>query len=347
MKFFIIIFCGCAIAQAGFAQELSISDSVMPIMENVEKMPPQKYSERHYAEIQEALKRDAEKVRVVSYNILFDLFDAQLVDKTHSWESRLPRVVASIKNMAPDLLCLQEVYPKQLEDLRSHLGAEFAFVVGDSKTGELNVIGYRKERFESVSSTSLTMPFNPKDEALVARIPDLLPPELEPGKQLTLAHFLDKLTGKHVVALNTHLTFYRVNSREDQVRFIADLISQLQAEQEVVILTGDFNTLPNRPDLSFPRFYDGTHLEQIFQSVVKDTREVALLGSMGPLSTFTKDFSKAGSHPFEGTGTPGFILDHIYVSKEIEVIAHATEASRVDGHFPSDHMPIVADILLP
>jgi endonuclease/exonuclease/phosphatase family metal-dependent hydrolase len=41
------------------------------------------------------------------------------------------------------------------------------------------------------------------------------------------------------------------------------------------------------------------------------------------------------------------ILDHIYVAGAVEVLLHAVEPARVDGHFPSDHMPLIADLLFP
>jgi endonuclease/exonuclease/phosphatase family metal-dependent hydrolase len=51
--------------------------------------------------------------------------------------------------------------------------------------------------------------------------------------------------------------------------------------------------------------------------------------------------------PFQMTESPEVILDHIYVSPAVSVIINAIEPSLVDGRFPSDHMPVIADILLP
>ncbi|MBS0636427.1 MAG: endonuclease/exonuclease/phosphatase family protein [Verrucomicrobia bacterium] len=304
------------------------------------------------------LAKSSQKLRVVTYNILFDLFDNQLEEKTHSWPERLPRVIKSIEMMKPDILCVQEPYPTQLKDLQKQLENTFACFVGTSTTGELNAIFYNKERFKldsepysdgavNLSSASLSLPLNPKDEALVKQIPNFLPPELEPCKQLTMVHLRDKRTNKSFAVLNTHLTYYRVNSREDQAHFIVGLIRKLYALKKPVIFTGDLNTFPNRPDIARFRYYDGNHIKQIFETVLKNTQDVALLGHVGPLSTFTKDFLNPDSKPFEGTGTVGVILDYIYVSPEITVLINATEPSKVNGQFPSDHMPVIADILLP
>lgn len=323
-----------------------IVDSVVPIVDKIQTLPPQKYSERLCAEISNALEKRDQMVRVVTFNVLFDLFDHQM-EKIHSWPKRLERVSLSILNMQPDLLCVQETYPNQLEDLKKQLGMEcFA---GDCKTGELNAIFFNTERFErddAEISQILEMPINPKDDALIAAIPDLLPPELEPGRRLTILHLKDKLTGKSLVVLNTHLTYYRVNTREDQVHYIVDLVNKFQAQGKTVILAGDFNTLPNRPEQTTYKFHDGSHMMQIFRTALKNTKETALLGHIGPISTYTKDFLKPGSKVFSEVGTPELILDHIFVSPHVTVLINAIEPSKVNGQFPSDHLPVFADILL-
>ncbi len=331
-----------------------ITYSVMPVLEKIESHPPEKYSENHLSEIHELLAKQAEKIRVVTYNILLDLFDHKLEDQTHSWAARLPKVVQSINNMRPDVLCLQESYPNQIEDLQTSLGDDYSYFVGAGATGEVNAIFYNRERFEidwesygaDLANATLEMPLNPKDEQLIPRN-KILPPEIEPGRQLTLAHFRDKLTGKTFAVINTHLTFYRHNSREVQAQYIAGLVQKMQALKIPVIFAGDLNTFSNHPDREFP-FFDGTRVCQIFQRMMKDTRDAALLGHIGPSSTGLRTFiGRDGKGPFEIGENPDVILDHIYVSPDVPVIIHATERALVDGRFPSDHMPVIADIVLP
>lgn len=335
-----------------------VSLSIIPFLENLEITPADKYSENFRLKIEELLKRKDEKIRIVTYNVLFDVFDHKLKDKTLAWVQRFPNVVASIENMHPDILCVQETYPSQLNDLKQSLKDGYSCFVGLSTKGELNAIFYRKDRFEldmglyqiddlDVSSASIKLPLNPKDDCLLSKVPNLLPSDLEPGRQLTLAHFRDRLTGKSFTVINTHLNYYRINSREDQADFIEKLVRGLHTLNKPVILSGDFNTFPNRPDRLQLPFYDGNHLCQIFQRVLNDTRAVALLGHVGPISTGLKDFLERGDAPFQNSEDSDVILDHIYTSPSISVIITATEPSLVNDHFPSDHMPVIADILLP
>jgi endonuclease/exonuclease/phosphatase family metal-dependent hydrolase len=357
-RFLLTVLCLLSCILLPCAADVKISHSVVPFLETLENTPPGKYSQNYTLQIDASLKKKNEKIRIITYNILFDVFDDQLKDKTYCWAERCSNVLACIENMHPDILCVQEVYPAQLEDLRRSLGAYFASFVGKSAQGELNAIFYRTDRFEldtknhhvgtlDVSSASVELPLNPKDDVFVAKIPTFLPPDLEPGRQLTLAHFHDKFTGKSFVVINTHLTYYRINSREDQASFIEKLVQNLHALQKPVIVSGDFNTFPNRPDRMKLPFYDGDRICQILQRSLRDTKEIALLGHVGPSTTTLPGFFSRGTRPFENSEDSDVILDHIFVSPGITVLVNANEPIQINDRFPSDHMPVIADILLP
>jgi hypothetical protein len=68
---------------------------------------------------------------------------------------------------------------------------------------------------------------------------------------------------------------------------------------------------------------------------------------VGPLASSIRDFLYRGNKPFDETESPGVILDHIYVSPTVSVLINGIEPCLVDDRFPSDHMPVIADILLP
>lgn len=352
LSIFLLIFSLGSITQI----EASISHSIVPLIEELEETVPKKYSEIYREKVQKYLVRKEEKIRVVSYNILFNLFDHRVKNKAHLWESRLPKMVTSIKNMQPDILCLQEVYPDQLTDLANAL-EEYEHFIGESISGELNAIFYKKDRFvldtknyeinaQNLSSALLKMPLNPKDESIVSAMPNFLSPELEPGTHLTLAHFYDRHTEKDFVVLNTHLTFFRLNSRLDQAKWITSLVNGLHQLNQPVIFAGDLNTFPNRPDLVSLPFYDGSHICQTIKAVLKDSSEASLLGHLGPHSTCLKDFFTRGNLPFESHEDQSVILDHIFVSPSVTSLISATEPCQISEDFPSDHFPILADIIL-
>lgn len=91
-------------------------------------------------------------------------------------------------------------------------------------------------------------------------------------------------------------------------------------------------------------FFDGNYmLRLITAKSLSNARDVALIGTLGPISTYT---NKPGSVlPFQGTGTPGIILDHIFVTKQLSVLTACVQPAQVDGRYASDHLPVVVDVL--
>jgi endonuclease/exonuclease/phosphatase family metal-dependent hydrolase len=309
----------------------AVENSVIPQIERwekVEQLPMNCYSKNQFLEIVAALEQKEERIRVATYNVLFNLYDHNL-DKLNRWPQRLPRIVELIEEMQPDILGVQELYPDQLLDLFPYLEETFDFYAPASQGGELNGIFYRKDRFELIDSQGWRMSTTSK---------------IAISETLTMLQLKDLKTGKCLAVFNTHLAFSKIEERDFQARFIADKIHSY-AEKMPVILTGDMNTFPHRLDLDKLPFYDGDYIHNILtKHDLRDAKEVSLLGHLGPISTFTN--ATTDGIPFKGIGTPGVFLDHIYVSDGITVLLHAVQSGTVQGHFPSDHMPVLIDCIL-
>lgn len=309
----------CLIFIAAFAG--GIENSIVPIMENfecVENLPAAKFSKNQFHEISNALERKQEKIRLVTYNMLFNLHEDRL-DEENRWVNRLPRIVNLIEEIEPDIISTQELYPAQVQDIVSLLESDFSFFSGQrDEDGESYGIFYRTNRFELISS--------------------------QMNYPLSSLKLKDMKTGKVICVFNTHMSFSNIEKRESSAHQIVDAIDRV-AKDTPVILTGDLNTFPGRLDLKDLPFYDGDYIHRILsKGALKNSSELALLGHFGPISTFTN--KEDNVKPFQGTGTPGIILDYIYVSNKITVLTHAVEPSTVDGHFPSDHMPVLIDFLI-
>jgi endonuclease/exonuclease/phosphatase family metal-dependent hydrolase len=309
----------------------SVENSIVPAIEKFEQLknlPVEKYSKNQYLEIASALQRINERIRLISYNVLFDFFDRNL-DKVNRWPQRLPRIVDLLEEMQPDIICVQELYTNQIQDLMPYLENTFLFYSGACEDGELIGIFYQKDRFEVVSSKIWYMTSTP---------------DVPSSETLTMLKLKDLKTGRHVAVFNTHLAFSNINKRDFQARFIAEHV-ELYAQQMPTILAGDINTFPNRLDLAKLPFYDGDYVHRILtQGALKDAINTSILGHLGPISTFSNHSNDVV--PFRGTGTPGVFLDHIYVSKDIHVLMHAVQSGTVGGHFPSDHLPVIVDLIV-
>lgn len=309
----------------------SVANSIIPLVEQIESLnnlSPSKYSKIQFAEIEEALSHKEDRIRLATYNMLFNLYDHNL-DENNRWPHRFPCIVELLQEMQLDIIGVQEPYPDQIDDLLASIGDEFAFYAKPCQDGELSGIFYRKDRFGVVEGKIWYMTNTP---------------DIPSSETLTMLQLKDLKTGRLVAIANTHLAFSKVDKRDFQARFIAKTLEPL-AQQMPVIFMGDLNTFPNRPDLGKLPFYDGDYIHRILtQGSLRDAKEMSLLGHVGPISTFTT--TPDGISPFQGTGTPGVMLDHIYVSKEITVLLQAVQPGTVEGNFPSDHMPLIIDFLI-
>lgn len=317
MRLLARLFALCFLTQLSAA---ALDHSIAALVEELESgsnLNPQKYSSSQYQEITSALKLAHQKVRVMSYNMLFDIYDLNL-DIENRWPSRLPRIVTLIETLQPDILCVQELQKHQIDDLLKKIGEKYSFSIDkDSKAKGFGGIFYKKDRFSLLESRK--------------------------WQSCEMIHLFDCKTEEKLRVFNTHLPFSDIDKRENTVLDIARIIAPY-TESEAVILAGDMNTFSNRPDLPNLPFYDGDRIESLLtKTSLENAYRKALLGHVGPISTFTNESQVAT--PFKGEGTPGIILDHLFVSHALLVLIHGTDPGRVEGHFPSDHMPVFIDLV--
>lgn len=311
-----------------FAQ---VDDSVILLMEkyeSLENLVPAKYSKKQFSEIRCNLMQKDKKIRVASYNVLFPLYDHNLAPENR-WPSRLPRVAEMIEEISADILGVQELYGSQLEELLPKISPDYVFFSHPCKDGEMNGIFYKKRRFELVGSMVWYMRETASDSS---------------SETLTMVELCDKKTNKTFFVFNAHFAFSNIEKRQFQAEFVAKKVA-LYSKRYPVIFMGDLNTFPSRLDLQKFPAYDGDYVHKtLTEGGLCDAKERSLLGHLGPISTFTNEGED--STPFKGKGTPGVFLDHIYVTKGIKVLMHAVQSGKVEGHFPSDHMPVVVDFLI-
>ena len=178
----------------------AIENSIIPLMEKyetIENLPQQKFLKSQYNEIQEALSQKETKIRLVSYNMLFNLYDHNL-SEIHRWPQRQQRIVEIIKDMQPDLIGAQELYKVQVDDLMSQIGGKHEFYSKSSPDGELNGIFYLRDRFQVLEKNVWPMNSNP---------------EISNFDTLTMLKLKDLLTGKIFAVFNTHLAFSKIEKR--------------------------------------------------------------------------------------------------------------------------------------
>jgi len=297
-----------------------------------------RYAPKQRVEIERYSRKKDQYFRVGTYNILFDRYDDKM-EKKHRWPQRLPRVVSLIKNMGCDVIGLQEPYQHQMEDLEKHLGSLYAFVPLDGAPGkEVNPLLISKKRFEVIESRE--WPLRVKNSRLEDK-----------NKRLLLVQIKDKRTGQELFIGNVHFSFQRVAHREEEALMLNRYMRKVfHREKLPLIIVGDFNLFPNRPDMKRFPFLDGDVVEShVLGNSFRDARVAALLGHVGPTGSYTNNPGETEDRhpaPVTGVGTTWLMLDRIFISPRITPIMHATISDRIDGEFPSDHLPVICDLLV-
>ena len=265
---------------------------------------------------------DAERppgwTRVLAYNVRYELGDVE----PRSWERRRDAVAETILQQDPDLVALQEVWRGQLGDLQERLPG-YEWVV--PKDGEEHAaIAYRSGRYSLVESGSRW----------------LSEPETAPGvpgwdsdyqKRFVYSTLHDEHTDTAVVLFSVHLPFTGERAPREAMLLVREAVTDVGTDLPVVV-AGDFNTSPGEVVYELANQHREPFRDLQYASDLADSVE-------GPELTFTG---------FPGDGEDACNIDHVLVTPDVSVVRTATVVpeSETAEFKPSDHRPIVADVLL-
>jgi len=259
----------------------------------------------------------------MTFNIRYD----EPRDNENAWPNRKELVASMIRFHRADLIGIQEALERQLDDLDTLLPDYDWVGVGraDGKVGgEFSAILYRKTRFTSLENSTFWL----------SETPDVPGPGWDAAypRIVTWVKLKDNQTGKVLFHFNTHFDHRGVRAREQSARLLADRINRIAAQLPVVV-TGDFN---------FTESSDGykilTRSEESgnARSALRDTRYLSQHGHHGPTSTFNE---------FKAL-VPNMKIDYVLVKGSIRVLQHGALSDTWDGRFPSDHLPVLAEVVI-
>lgn len=262
-------------------------------------------------------KKGPNEISVMTLNIRYDNPE----DSVNAWSSRSSIVYDVIRREKPDLLGLQEVLYHQYNYLDSLLtGYESAGVGRDDggRSGEMNPVFYRKDRFNMVRNVTFWLsdtPEVPGSKAWSSSLPRIV----------TWTQLVDKKTDEHMFFFNTHFAHDSDTARIMSARLLMSTVDSIAAGFPFVI-TGDFNVMPGSeayslltgPAESIPLF--------------KDSKDISEENPEGPAYTFNGFSDEPGS----------IRLDYIFVSNDMRVLQHRTLMKKEQGVFVSDHWPVIA-----
>lgn len=259
-------------------------------------------------------RRPVDYINVSSYNLRLDTQN----DGINAWPNRKDWVNALIRYHDFDIFGTQEGYRHQLEDIARLSEYRFTGSGRDDgkKKGEHSAIFYKKDRFKLLDSGDFWL----------SETPD------KPGKGwdatccnriASWAKFKDLLTKREFYFFNVHFDHQGVVARRESGKLMVEKIKEIAGDAPV-ILTGDFNSTPET--------------EQIYTIgiLLQDAYKASKMPPYGPEGTFTG---------FKWNAPMDKRIDYVFVSNHFDVLRYGVLTDAKHQRFPSDHHPVVAQLL--
>ncbi len=270
-----------------------------------------------------AFSEDDAALRVMTFNIRQNV----PADGQNAWPHRKTYAASMIRFHKADLAGLQEVLRNQLDDLTQLLPEYGWFGVGrdDGKdAGEFMTIFYRKDRVQVLEQQTFWLA-ETTDKPVKGW-------DAECFRVVTWGKFKDLKTGNIFYHFNTHFDHMGVVARRESAKLLLTSVEQIAGALPVIV-TGDFNSTPDSEPY---KILTGSLTENPAVKLV-DAKSISLYPHHGPRGTFAG--WKSENIPDAGT------IDYIFVRNH-RVLRHGTLSDVFDGWFPSDHMPVLAEVIL-
>ncbi|MCH5199035.1 MAG: endonuclease/exonuclease/phosphatase family protein [Oscillospiraceae bacterium] len=231
--------------------------------------------------------------------------------------NRMGLAVRTIRNEEPELFGVQEAHNTWMRVLCAAF-PDYSYVgVGrdnGKRKGEFSAVFYKKALFTKIDSGSFWLSETPDK-------PGIKGWDAACVRVCSWAKLREKSTGKEFMFMNTHLDHVGPVAMQKGAELIASKAAEI-GQKLPAVLTGDFNITP-----------DSVPCKAVKDGGFTDTRDIAAKTDM--------------SNTFHGysSGEEGIsIIDYVFVKGDIEVKSVKVIKKKINGHFPSDHFPVVADI---
>jgi len=182
--------------------------------------------------------------------------------------------------------------------------------------GESTAILYRTKRFSLEQKQTLWL----------SETPELVSKGWDAAfkRTITITKLKDQMSSKEFYYFNTHLDHIGEVARTESSRLIVNEISKFSTDYPI-ILSGDFN------------YRSSSAGYKIIANKMFDAKSISKIESVGGNITFNgfgNDIQKDNK------------IDFIFVNYKTEVLNHLIDTTTFNGLYPSDHFPVIAEILL-
>lgn len=278
--------------------------------------------------------KDNEKIlRVMSFNTRCGSCE-DTIDVNH-WSERKNRVFQLFKKYDPDIIGLQEAEIWQIKDIEKEF-EEYKWIGAgrdDGKeSGEFTAVFYKWKRF------------NPweYDTYWLSKTPDVPSKGWDAALNRTVTEvlFRDHKSELNFGFFNTHLDHMGEIARIESAKILRKKANEYSGGYLPIIITGDFNLDENAEGYKILTSGE-LEIEELYPSVKYEPLLNAQYISEKP--------HYGGKITFNAFGKKTDIespIDFIFVNKYVKVLTHRIIADTLEGLYPSDHFPVLADILL-
>jgi len=252
-------------------------------------------------------------IRVASYNLRMDTPK----DSLNAWPHRKDNVKALIQYHDFDVIGTQEGFKHQLDGLLEMPGFDYTGGGRDDgkDAGEHSAIVFKKDRFKVLDKGDFWLSETPEKPGLGWDAKCC-------NRICSWVKFEDNSSKKQFYVFNVHFDHQGVVARQESGKLMEKKIREI-AKDAPVICTGDFNSRPET--------------EQIkgLSTFLNDAYVVTKMPPYGPVGT---------SNGFRFTAPMKNRIDYIFVSDHLEVLKYAALTDAKDQRYPSDHLPVVAEV---
>lgn len=257
--------------------------------------------------------------RLASYNIRYDApADAQGGD---AWNDRKGSVAELLLSHEVDIAGTQEGNRQQLDDLRA-LMPDYDCICHPygGKDGNLHNCAtfYRRDRFEVLDEGTFWYSETPDEKSLGWDATDL--------RICNWGRFRDRRSGREFYLFNSHFYWRLKEAKRNSGKVLRDKVRQI-AGDAAVICTGDFNSTDDSPQI------------KDIEELLRDARRISESAPAGPEKT------DLGGGNFQGE--PKARIDYVFVNGRVKIRSYEVpEDVRPNGHYPSDHLPVVCRLAI-
>lgn len=271
---------------------------------------------------------DESSLRVMSFNVRGSFRDP---GTKNSWRNRAASNIAAIERYAPDLIGLQEAQRGNLGAYRKHLpryalirGPEYGNVIPH----DFNAILFDPGRLGVLDSGGFWLSETPERHSRSW--------ETRVVRSATWALFNVLGTELSILHLNTHLDHVSARARREGSKLIVRRTAEISHRanpEPPIIVTGDFNSRPG--STTYSNFVDAGFVDTYLTA-----------GNREGENTFHafRGARYRDAHPGRGPRRIDWILlkdPH----ERMRVKSHKIIRDEISGLYPSDHYPILAELV--